>query len=717
MKLNRSLTQRSAWLTLLGLGLSNAFIAYTHFPGPIAWVGVGLGLGTAFLWIRFSNPKNSENAFETGEFIPSTPFWAWILLLALSLFLRLNRLDTLSAWPLYDEGMYGYYALHWGEPGRSLFFFGPSQAPPLYIWGLHLFFKLFGASLSSLWLFPALISFLILPAGYWASRQFFTASFSFAMALFFGLGFWPVYVGRFGVMTGLVLLFECLVLGLAGNLWNEKDPSRLPWKAFILGVGWGLGFYTYLHWPLFAGWIMATSLFVLAQTHFKKNRRLFWKTAAYLLVSSFLTLLPLASAFFREGGTQYWDYIRHLASPSGLTIVQRISIALSYIGSLFWGMDLSFHTYQPIWGGYLNPIMDTLFFVGLVQAVRNWRHPRYAWLLASLFLFILPGLLTTERATSRLILVVPILGALAILGSMTLRSHSRKWNLGVLLILFSFSAALDFYHLTGAYGGIWKNLETWKGYAKSYARFQAYGHLKKIAQAQGPGFILDGLEPGLADQTLVVACQSFNALDHPEIPPRQVRWVGVLTNVNNRPFLKARFPEGRAFWLSKNLGEPDGGWMLWVFALTPDRWPEIRRWVAADRALSIVEEQLLCYVPGLSFNGICRSLETLYPLFEGDRFLETCYWGKLADLSFKSNILGKNKKALSPPSPRACLQQALRLGYPAAHLYQRLGLLEWMSGNKARAELDFKKAIRAPLNMTTAVDDLKQLETPSVGTR
>jgi hypothetical protein len=418
----------------------------------------------------------------------------------------------------------------------------------------------------------------------------------------------------------------------------------------------------------------------------------------------------LGSALFWEGGGQYLEYIRHLASPSGLTTIQRLSISLSYISSLFWGMDPKFHTYQPVWGGYLNPLMDTLFFLGLAQAVKGWRNSFYTWLLAALFIFILPGLLTTERATSRLILVAPILAVFCALGFAVLFPHFKKRNLALVLVLFGLSSVLDFYHLADAYNGVWKDLNNWKGYAKSYTRFQAFGDLRKIAHDQGMGFILDGLEPGLADQTLVVACHNFNALDHPEIPATQIRWVGVLTNVNDRPFLKSRFPDGKAFWLSKNLGESDGGWMLWVFFLTPNRWPEISRWVEADRALAPVEEQTLCYIPGRSFDKIRRSLESIYSFFKGDRFLETCYWEKMADLSFKSAMVEAPNNGSQMKYARFCLQQALQQGYPAAHLYQHLGLLEWMAGDKTRAESDFKKALRAPLDMTTAENNLDQLE-------
>jgi hypothetical protein len=264
--------------------------------------------------------------------------------------------------------------------------------------------------------------------------------------------------------------------------------------------------------------------------------------------------------------------------------------------------------------------------------------------------------------------------------------------------------------LAGAYSGVWKDLNNWKGYTKSYTRFQAFGDLRKISHDQGPGFILDDLEPGLADQTLVVACHNFNAFDHPEIPATQIHWVGVLTNVNDQPFLKSRFPDGKAFWLSKNLEESDGGWMLWIFSLTPNRWPEISRWVEADRALTPVEEQTLCYVPGRSFDKICQSLETIHSFFKGDRFLETCYWEKMADLSFKAAMAEAPNNGPQMEYSRFCLQQALQQGYPAAHLYQHLALLEWIAGHKTQAESDFKKALKAPLDMTTAGDNLDQLE-------
>jgi 4-amino-4-deoxy-L-arabinose transferase-like glycosyltransferase len=683
----------------------NVILSYFSLPLEttlwVGFLGLALPLGLAFWEIQtdsfFSKPMSQS------EFLPPIPIWAWIILCLLAVWIRFYKLTTLSVWPLYDEGMYGFYASHLSENWDWKFFFGPSQAPPFYLWGLGMFFRFFGVSLYTLWLFPAIISLLIVPAGYWAARQFFSKSFSFILGCLLGLSFWPVYVGRFGVMTGLVLLAECLVLALLGKFLGEPDEKKRKWNAIGLGIGTGLGFYTYLHWPLMAAMVYFT-VFLSILPGFKKKPFLSCKLYGSFLVASFITASPLGFAFFREGGNQLGDYLHHLSATSSGSLAGQLAVSLSYISSLFWGMDLSFYTYQPVWGGYLNPILTSFFLIGLLELFFRRKTLLAQWLLWSLFLFILPGALTSERATSRLILVVPVLLAVSAWGVTQFFLASKPKNFRLFMILLTISFGLDIYHLHGAYAQVWNKLNHWKGYEKSYPRYQAYLQLETIAKEKGPGFIFGDFVPGLQDQTFMVATYGFNAAQNLKIQSEKASWAAVLTNIHYQPFLKNRFPDGKAYWVSKNMNSLDGGWMLWVFPLEPSRWKDVKRWQSASQALGPYIEKNLCYVPGRSFSDISFALQNAYPSFQGDPFLESCYWEKMADISLKQALSTDRHSGSITDTKGAiqCLSSAVKRGYPAAHLYRNLGTDELMAGNPLKAREYFRMAVQSPLNFTDA---------------
>ena len=84
---------------------------------------------------------------DQSEFFTFIPLWLWILVAALALAARFSFLTGLFVWPNFDESAYGFEALQLADQGGPHFFYGVSQAPPFFIWGLALFFKLFGVSM------------------------------------------------------------------------------------------------------------------------------------------------------------------------------------------------------------------------------------------------------------------------------------------------------------------------------------------------------------------------------------------------------------------------------------------------------------------------------------------------------------------------------------------------------------------------------------------
>ncbi len=694
------------WVYFFIFLISNTFLSYFPFP---FWIKMGICLLGLFIpWMMacraFPNPSPKEVPLYQKEFLPAIPIWVWLFVAALALFARFYKLTTLSVWPLYDEGMYGYYASQLSRQWNWQILYGSSQAPPLYLWLLAGTFKWFGVSLFSLWFLPALISSLLFPVSYWAARGFFNRSCSVALAFIFGFSFWPLYVGRFSLMTGLVLLFECLTLGLLARFLTRTEPARKPGLAAALGAMTGLGFYTYLHWPVLAAAVGATLIFWAANKGMGKNFLRVKILLSFLLPCACL-LLPLALWISGEGLDQMVFYLRHLSAGNpAVHPNEQINISLSYITSLFWGMDLKYHTYQPVFGGYLNPLMGSLFFMGLIEVIPRLKNRFYQWLLASLPFFLLPGILTSERATSRMVLAFPILAVLVVLGLGRLLSDRPRRNVLILSLILVIAAGLDFFHLFAAYPAVWKSLDNWNGYGKSYTRYQAFLRLEKLSKTQGPGYLFSDFVPGLSDQTLSVADFRINLSNPQGLTSGPVPWVGLLANANLIPFLKKSFPTGQAWWISKDIGSPEGGWMLWVIPGKDLPAKIFRRWFQASAALKLFIEKSLLYVPGQSLEPMEMALRKIHSLFQSDPLLETYYFEKMADLSTRKMITGCDPSS-GPEAYQAALlylKTAIQKGYPSAHLFFKMGTLYSIQGKIPEAKECFRKARGALVDLTQA---------------
>ena len=713
----KRLPSYSPWACFFIFLAANTLLSY--FPLSLEtrlWIGL-LGLFLPFLWAYLSPiPSARPNNFlDQREFLPSVPLGAWALVALLAVAARFTSLTSLFVWPNFDESSYGFdaYQLAGGVPPR--FFYGVSQAPPLYVWGLGLFFKIFGTSLFTLRFFPALISLSAVPLAYAAARTYFSKSFSFLCALLTAGSFWPVFVGRFSLMTILILPMECLALLALGKFLKAPSEPAREKAAWGLGVVWGLGFYTHLHWPVVVV-LTALPIVVWFWNHGKKGKA--WGLTARLAGGTLGLSFPifLAAAFQHYGG-----YLSHLWAFNGdFSWEKQLSVWASCLTSPFWGMDPNVHTYQPQWGGFLNPVLASLFFLGALEAVRHGQRPLYRWLAVGYFLCLLPGLLTQDMETFRLFPMVPILILVALLGFTNLLAAKPWKNLLLISGIFLCAMVLDSVHLFGFYHRIWNDPTSWGYYTKSVGRYRAFGILEKDWRQQGPGFIFPDFVQGLPDQSLSVATYSYNAALNPSLSLSEVRWAAILTNVNYKPFLQNRFPDGTAYALSKDFTEPDGGWMLFAFPLDEDRRKTLEGWCQAQNALESFEDVNLCYVMGRPFDRDLESLSSLEPSFRGDPFLQAAFYEKQADLETKQILLETGGKTTIPQAALGSitepavhsLEEALTEGYPAAHLYFHLGELWLMAQKPQEAQRAFHQALHAPLNLTDASRFLLTLSAP-----
>ncbi len=678
---------------LLLTGALASFSYFTLTPSAEIWIiFIGFGLPAGLLILVFKKEKNKFFAVTGGETIPFFSPWVFFLLGILAVGLRFYKLTTLSHWPLRDEGIFGYYAVHLSETWNGSLTQGLNHLPTPFTWVHAVLFKLFGSSLLTLWVYPAFWSLLILPAGWFAARQFFPRSMSLLVLAFAAFSFWPLWLGRFSTQAVFLVFWECAALGALG--WYLKDSTEAKTKKLIfLGVISGLGFYTYLPWAAVA---LIIGLAVLDGS--LKNPRERFTAPLIFLTFTLLIALPLFASF----SAGKLSYLEHLwGVRSNFTLTSRLNLYSAYFSDFFWGArNTTFH-YGPLWGGFLNPLWGALFFIGLIFLFRSISDSKSRWFLISLPILCLPGFLTNDLEDMRLVPMIPILAVITGLGFQTL-ILSLPWfkRLPFLFLILSTVLSLDGYHLFVVYPVHWPENYNFFSFHKSVKYSRAYDILKERYEKEGPGLILQNFDPDYYDQTLFVATYSFNSAENPLLNPGTAKWFAVITNIHEQPHLVKIFHEGRWAWLSAGLNRRDGGYMLLMVPITAQNRKLVYKWMDADLALKDLNYLVMEEGVNPDQTNMLAVLKKAYPYFEGDRLLESRFWRIKA---LHDNVAQNIDASLEDE------EKAVQKGYPMAHLFNEKGCLLYKEKRVEEAKKAFEEALRLKPNCTDAAINLRNL--------
>jgi tetratricopeptide (TPR) repeat protein len=696
---------RADWVCFFLFLAANILLAQGPFSLTIKlWVGL-LGLAGPFLWAlyeRLPAPKTSR-PFYLQEFLPPASPWLWGLILAGGIFLRFYKLTSLSTWPNPDESLFAFIAFHISRYGDNAFFYTYAQHPFTFLWGLALFIRIFGLSLASLWAFPAAISCLSVPLGYFAARQFFSRSLSLLLAVFFAFSYWGIYAGRIACPTALCPLAELPVLYLFGKFLSGGPPKANRRDAILLGLAIGLGFYAYPPaWAPLAFWFVATVL-KISLGRGEKSREILYCFGSALS----LLLLPFMLFALKEN---YGSYIGDIAvrHPARLSAGQ-IQVSLSYLSGLFWG-KMEGDYYGPYWGGLFDPVSGSLFFLGLLQCWRNRGDKLIRWSAVASVLSLLPGVGSGNLEFFRIFFIFPFFLLFVVFGMQRLLSGLTPKNTVLFCGVF-FLAAIpaNLYHLFGAYQDYWKNPGPSWGFYKSPENFRAYQILQKLAADEGPGYVFTNFPSDMADQSLMVASYPFNCALNPQTAKHPPQWFAAMANDNYGPFLLQRFPGGKWFSLSRDLDRKDGGLGLGLFPLGSLPSQTLKSWLDADRAFAETTYAFLNRPTGTDYQRVFQALGRSEPLIRGDPFLESCFWEKAYYLYLQNSAFGDKRKAENFKHSLEALRRALGQGYPAAHLLNEYGAYLMMMGDRSGAAKSFEKSLQANPAFEPAQGNLKIL--------
>ncbi len=635
------------FILLVGL---NALLSYSHLTWSIKFVVGILGFGTMG-WIYIKNRllfSSAGNPLYTKEiFVPKK--WLIILVLFLALVARLYKLITYLSFPIPDEVINAYNAIHMKDQWSWNYFYFTTQMPPFYIWLLALVFKIGGVNNLSLWLTPALLSFLSAIFYYQAFREIFSWSLSIICLLLLAIGFWPVFLGRFSHNSVLMIFFEAIVLWFLAKFYKADSTRERTGFAIALGICLGLGFYTYFGWPFVALWVFLAVCIISAR--FGKQGKVL---LALVMTFTVLSAIPLIISALKEG---FGSYLQNLfiISPNSLKIFQwDFQGSFIYIISFLWTGYTGYFTYNPQWGGLLNPVFGSFFIMGMIELFRHWKYPLAKWMLVGFIVLLAPCFLAHNSNWFHVASLMPLFIVVTAWG------FSAFWfvfprgtaKIFIAMILLLFSIFLD-----------WINLEKTMSIADRdnsalNPTVWTCNNLAKFAQKNGPGrvysdFCLDfttphtTLIPNTSGQFtplftshwlpcyLSLGTYSINTLINPSFRQNQATWA-VLTTDEWAQSLLSKWFSGAYFFsnLNHQVHDRSDNSLVAVLPLTSENRLILDDWREADRILRESDYKQFNHPFQQPYDSIILFLKGHESIFRGNSFLRFCYWGKLGYLYY-----------------------------------------------------------------------------------
>lgn len=693
----------------------------------LCWVGL---LGVLLpLYVAFrTTPSNKEKPLYLTDLKLSIPTCLLALAILGAVFLRFYKLETFPCWPNLDEGWIGTLAINlsWGWNWKFFYTFG--ETPPLSIWCPALLFKLGCSPAFSLWFPPAMVSLLTVFGAYFASRQFFSKTFSLVSAGLMAFSFWPLYIGRICHQGIWLPGWVCLVLFLWGRF--QKAKGELSRRNWIIGLGLGLGFGSFT----FTSWMAVAGVFILTFGYGMVGRaKKDWKDFSFFCGAFLVSLIPFFSAVVREG---YGHHISSLSPWGGwFKEFAFFTSFFKYLAVLFWGAYEKDPAYTPVWGGFLNPLLGSFFFIGIIEMFHQYKQKLVQWVSVAFLLFLLPGALSPNLETFRVAQVLPLLLFVTALGIYVLLAKiPEPKQTFTLVLLLSFIAVFDFNLLAEPYRNPDAHPENFGRPLKSLEKYRAGKTLDLFQQEHGPAYVFSSFDPNaFNDPTLAVMnCKNYpprkkngyKAIEDFYPGPKEGDWIAIFVNIHLLPFLTKKFPDAQWFRLNENLPNEYGGSILGLIQANKNM-PMADSWYLANKAfegadlnrfltnggkiedsLKILEKGYQNWTTGgwptvLLENGHPIKSFPL-PTKVKDPFIESIYWDKRATYEYE---------ALNYDEQLRSYQMAVTRGYPTADLYYKMGQLYLVKQRYAEAKEAFLKATQAPLDLTPAKSMLEWLRT------
>lgn len=682
------------WLFFIVFSLINVFLSYSNLSlilkGLLFFMEISLFL---FISIGKGWTPLPDKKLSQQDLISNPPLWLWLIGVIGFTGIRFFKLITLRLWPSGDESLQGFLGIFLSQHWKWQFFYTVGQHPPLSIWLYSFLCRVSDSAFLNFWGTSALVSCLLVVVGYLAARQYFSVSFSFIFGSLLAFSYWPVYSGRFYIQ--FVPFFELVDFALVGLWINSKKPNQRKWYSVAIGAWTGLGLFTYTSWLAVGALVLVIFVFLCFQKNDDRIRNLFC-----FFFPLILTSVPFCWGVFNENYGAHWGDIlfsnRHFSSG------RRERVFLSYFTSLFWGSLESDASYGPNWGGFLNPVLTTFFFFGLVRLFCLKNRFGFGLFLIGFLWLMMPGLVTSDYpCLFRIIQVMPPLLLVVAFGIQTLMTTFGKTGKSVFLVgLLTVSSGLDFYHLLKPVLVISRLFKVGFQDQVEDQNFPAYKILKEKSDQSGPGFIFGDFLLLSHDHSLTVTTYGFNGSINPKINPQDCHWAAVIANIHYQPFLIRRFPVSQWYWIGRETADEDGGLCVGIIPIETRNREVFNHWNVVHayfHALNFEAENILN--DKVLYRKATEKLSYGYSLMAGDHFLEACFGEWVAQYHFGSDF-GPNIQAI---------HRAIEKGYPTANLYYKLGNFYLINHQAKEAHHAYLMAAKSNPNYTNVKDVLSYL--------
>lgn len=353
-------------------------------------------------------------------------------ILLLAAVVRFWQIDRMPFGTWYDEAFNGNLALRiLKEPAFRPIFYEADALPSHLAYLFALSFKIFGATTAALRYVTAAFGVLTVLMAYLVFRRWFNTGIALAAAFLFAVMRYDITFSRIAMHGVTTPVFELAAFYLLDRALERKQFADFAWLGLILGLG--LGFYT--PYRLFVV-ILLSFLLLLVLINLWRQRI----SKKDLLAVSAWDWLPARSRWEIRFVTRFGVLLIGLVvaiSPViqfALTQPEVFNARLSAI-SIFERRDepdltkalwnntvkhmLMFNVQgdrngRHNWPGepMLDPIMGTLFVLGLGYALWRWRDPINLLMLLIFFGMTLPGIFSVDFEAPQSLRAIGVMPAL-----------------------------------------------------------------------------------------------------------------------------------------------------------------------------------------------------------------------------------------------------------------------------------------------------------------
>jgi len=611
----------------------------------------------------------------------SIPGWVWGIGLVAALFLRFGRLGDPAWWPGGDDSLMAMYSLDLLQHWKWRFFETLGQDPSTLSYFGWLVLRLTHSPILAVQFPPAAVSALTLVFGYVASRQFFPRTLSLIFSGLLAFNYWALSISIPFLPGILMPLWECLVLACLGRFLNSTVPAQRRFWSSLLGFTLGLGPFTFFSWPVLVLWVLG-----MMAIHFWKGSNPKGTDLSFFILGFFLSMAPFLRATLEQG---YGGYLSDASAWKNFSSwMAQVRIISDYVGVLFWG---GWGTWAPVQGGFLNALLGAFFFLGIIELFRFPKKALPLFLGLAFLLFLLPGFLSKDVETHRILLVLPLLLVIAAMGiqSLLLRTTPGK-RTAILFSILLLTSALDVSRLFPS----WDSFFNRSVARTSNERLKCYGLMESLSRQEGPGLIFSEMIPNTQDYSLFYASSAFSAAEDPGLAPSPIKWAAIFTESHYAPLLAKRFPNSQWFSLPTGTIGVNSRHILGLIPPPSFESSLFQGWEAFYQALQRVNFQLIDSPAGRSHGPILKDLLELYPSVPTDPFLQSCFFEKLTFVYSWEKTFHPEDSWTDWDRFSGTFRHSFEKGYQDTVLCEKFGRLLLTEGKVEEARGMFKRALR-----------------------